>query len=71
MIEDRDDTQFSPAEFIELTLLRVAAMAVDFRSMLSPHEMKNNKRLELVLESCESLFVTLGWGQPKPPSSRH
>ncbi len=56
----------SGAMFTELAILRLAAIAVDLRGQLAPHELTKRPALAAVLDACENLFATRGWGRPRP-----
>lgn len=57
----------SPAELIEIRLLRLAAAAVDVCDQMTPEEIENTPSLRAVLDACDVLFDELGWG-PLGPS---
>lgn len=60
---------FSDAEFTELMMLRLAAMAVDLRGQLTPAEFSKAPSLVFVLDACDLLFKELGWGRATAPSA--
>lgn len=41
---------------VELAMLRLAAMAIDLRGMLSPHEISDSPVLEKALSALDDLF---------------
>jgi len=46
----------------ELTILRLAAIAVDLRGQLTPERMAKAPSLITVLDACDRVFDELGWG---------
>ncbi len=52
-------------------MLRLAAIAVDLRGQITPHEKARAPSLVAVLDACDALFEELGWGRPaaSPPDA--
>ncbi len=67
MSRKRRTPKMSPAELIEIRLLRLAAAAVDVCDQMTPEEIENTPSLRAVLDACDVLFDELGWG-PLAPS---
>ncbi len=64
MADDRQTLAMSSAQYVELSMLRLAATAIDLRGQLTPHERARAPSLEAVLDACDALFEELGWGRP-------
>ena len=64
MADDRQASAMSSAQYVELSMLRLAATAIDLRGQLTPHERARMPSLEAVLDACDALFEELGWGRP-------
>jgi hypothetical protein len=54
----------STAQYVELSMLRLAAIAVDLRGQLTPREKAKAPSMVPVLDACDALFEELGWGRP-------
>jgi hypothetical protein len=59
------------SDLTELTILRLAAIAVDLRGQLTPERLAKAPSLISVLDACARVFEELGWGdsvseQPVP-----
>jgi hypothetical protein len=54
--------QVPASDLTELTILRLAAIAVDLRGQLTPERMAKAPSLITVLEACDRVFEELGWG---------
>jgi hypothetical protein len=50
------------SDLTELTILRLAAIAVDLRGQLTPERMARAPSLITVLDACDRVFDELGWG---------
>ena len=59
--------KMSPAELIEIRLIRLAAAAVDVCDQMTAQEIEKAPSLRAVLDACDVLFDELGWG-PLGPS---
>jgi hypothetical protein len=64
MANDRQTAALSSAQYVELSMLRLAAIAIDLRGQLTPHERAKAPSLKAVLDACDALFEELGWGRP-------
>ncbi len=67
MSRKRRTPKMSPAELVEIRLLRLAAAAVDVCDQMTPQEIEMSPSLRAVLDACDVLFDELGWG-PLGPS---
>jgi len=47
--------------YIDLCILRLAAMALDVRGQLQPHELRKVPSLESALSALEAVLDELGW----------
>jgi hypothetical protein len=54
--------QVPASDLTELTILRLAAIAVDLRGQLTPERMAKAPSLITVLDACDRVFEELGWG---------
>ena len=54
--------QVPASDLTELTVLRLAAIAVDLRGQLTPERMAKAPSLITVLDACDRVFEELGWG---------
>jgi hypothetical protein len=50
------------SDLTELTILRLAAIAVDLRVQLTPERLAKAPSLITVLDACDRVFEELGWG---------
>lgn len=64
MADDRHTSAMSSAQYVELSMLRLAAIAIDLRGQLTPHERARAPSLGALLDACDALFEELGWGRP-------
>jgi hypothetical protein len=54
--------QVPASDLTELTILRLAAIAVDLRGQLTPERLAKAPSLITVLDACDRVFDELGWG---------
>jgi hypothetical protein len=59
--------QVADSDLTELTILRLAAIAVDLRKQLTPEKLANAPSLVTVLDACDRVFDELGWGDNASP----
>lgn len=67
MAEAQQKSAIATAEFVELTMLRLAALAIDLRGQLTPQDAAKAPSIIKILDACDVLLEELGWGQPSVP----
>lgn len=64
MAKNEQRKLISATKFVELNILRLAALAVDLRGQLTPRAATRTPSLVTVLDACDLLFEEMGWGRP-------